>query len=272
MTHKCMRRVVISACFAALICGCSNKAGTGSGGPIRDKYSEGFSSGGLVVHGRLTRTTLRQPTEVFHSALGHGYCMAEDSTYEVSDYIRGSGPELITFTQHLMDTSCDSISEEIGLSESIVFLVNSKFLGLKPEGGFRIYPDDGEPRVLFPEDIYRFTIFGDFDALLSTYTEPVEIGGFAKDPEVYRVLANLREKGVLDFRVERNDWSAVARRPADASQAYTDTYLVTMYKYIKLETLLEHVLCRPVGQDNPPILISDPWSCTTPDATQYDHQ
>ena len=86
------------------------------------------------------------------------------------------------------------------------------------------------------------------------------------------MLANLREKGVLDFKVQRNDWSAVARRPTDASQTYTETYLVTMYKYIKLETLLEHDLCSPVGQDNPAMLVSDPWSCATPDSTQSDHQ
>ena len=108
--------------------------------------------------------------------------MAEDGTYEAMDYIRGSGPKLITFTQHLMDVSCDSIAEEIGLGESILFLVNSEFRGLKPEGGLRLYDDHGEARILFPEDIERFTIFGDFDALLSTYTEPVEIGGFEKDP------------------------------------------------------------------------------------------
>lgn len=178
----------------------------------------------FVVYGSLERNVLRKPTEVYYSAFGHSYCMVEEVSFKVIEYIQGSGPTLIEFEEHIAD-SCRPIAESIGFNESILFISKNEHRGTWHTGGIKLQRFDGEVRIFKPLDILRFMSFDNFESLLTDYDEPFEWAiqlGILGESD----LVSLSEKGVLDFEHDSSVGEGI--------------YKVNMHKYISLEQLLEN--------------------------------
>lgn len=191
----------------------------------------------IIVFGYLERETIRQPTSSYASSFGHAYCMAQDISFRAKNYIQGSGPNLIEFTQHVVD-SCQSLSTDIGLQKAILFLSKNEHRGIWSTGNVRVFNLDGEGRIVDPLGINMFSSLENFDALLSEYSEPFEWGE-AKSWETYETLNALKDKAVLDFELVKSSWPKLPEPRSDEAQAYDEYYQIKMYKYIKLNTLLE---------------------------------
>jgi hypothetical protein len=192
----------------------------------------------LVIYGSIQKETVRKPTEVFESNFGHAYCMAQDIAFKVERYIQGNGPDLIEFTQHIID-SCKTLSADVGFGETILFLSKNRWGKVWAEGAIKVSRFNNEARIFQPSDILKFTQFGNFDELLSTYSLPFE-WSVEKTWESNEMLEELRKRGVLDFKVERSNWPKTPQPRRDEAQAYDEFYIVKMYKYIKLDTLLAY--------------------------------
>lgn len=177
----------------------------------------------IVVFGKLKEEVLRPPTEVYHSSFGHSYCMSEYVVYEVFEYIKGSGPKVIEFSQNTFDV-CQPLADQSGFGESILFLAKNKHRGVWSNASIVIDTSNGDRRIFKPEDIAMFLRFSNFKSLLRDYEEPYEwaVGtGLLPKSE----LEKLQENGVLSYRLD----------PSDIHQSI---YLLKMYKYIDANALL----------------------------------
>jgi hypothetical protein len=235
-----MFRLVLVSALLIPAGGCTTtpKAGL-AGKPVYFKHvNDDVFWENIIVYGRLKKETIRQPTQVYGSSFGHAYCMAQDVSFKVEQYVQGSGPDLIEFTQHVVD-SCDALSADIGFGDALLFLSKNRWRGVWSTGVISLRRFDEEVRIFEPADIMKFTSFDDFEELLSTYTEPFE-WGVEKNWESYETLEALRKLGILDFAIERMEWPEMPQPRREEVYAYDEYYVVKIYKYIKLETLLAH--------------------------------
>lgn len=208
------------------------------GKPFHSKLNSNhvLSEERIVVYGRLEKEVITKPTETYGSFFGDGYCMNRRVSFKVEKYIQGNGPDLIEFSENVLN-SCRALSADIGFGEAIMFLSTNKFRGVWSEHSARVYRLHEEAEILDPNDVERFTSFDNFEELLSTYCQPLEWRA-EKDWQSYDTLGNLRERGILDFAVEKSKWPEQPQPRRDETHAYDEYYMVKMYKYIKLETLL----------------------------------
>jgi len=219
-----MHRALLTSLLTIILLGCTTTSEQLVGEPVYFKYiNDDIFWENIIVYGRLQKEILREPTQVYGSSFGHAYCMAEEVTFEVLDYIQWSGPDLIKFTQNKIDF-CRPLAENIGFGESILFLSKNRYRGVWSTGSIKISEIDGESRIFRPSDIIYFISFNDFESLLSEYEKPFE-WGMEKSIESEDVLATLKEKGVLSYKL-------------DSSDKNNDFYLIAMYKYINLDRLL----------------------------------
>jgi hypothetical protein len=177
--------------------------------------------------------------------------MAQDVSFKVERYLQGRGPDRIEFTQHVVDR-CDALSADVGFGEAILFLSKNEWRGVWATAAIRIRRFEDEARVFEPDAIKQFTSFDTFDNLLSTYGQPFE-WSVEKTWDSYETLEALRRRGLLDYAVKKREWPeiiaetgagqhrvATSRPRRDEDHAFDEYYAVTMYKYIRLETLLAH--------------------------------
>jgi hypothetical protein len=221
-----MYRVLLIVFLVASLFGCSSTQETLSGEPVYFKHiNDDVFWENIVVYGKLQKEVLRKPTSLYHSAFGHGYCMSEEVSFEAQKYIKGTGPDLIEFSQNKIDY-CRPLAENIGFGEAIIFLSKNEHRGIWSTGSVRINNFEGESRIYRPIDIMHFLSFENFDSLLTEYKEPfewgVEIGLLSKQD-----LDKMKEKGILSYRPD----------PQDKNDSF---YLLEMYKYISVEELLSN--------------------------------
>tara|TARA_R100000687_G_scaffold81550_1_gene78796 strand:- start:547 stop:1218 length:672 start_codon:yes stop_codon:yes gene_type:complete len=213
------------ACLIALaVVGCSATGIPLSGEAVYAKERKDyFLWEEIVVFGKLKEEVLRPPTEVYHSSFGHSYCMSEYVVYEVFEYIKGSGPKVIEFSQNTFDV-CRPLADQSGFGESILFLAKNKPRGVWSNASMVIDTSNGDRRIFKPEDMAMFLRFSNFESLLRDYEKPYEwaIGtGLLPKSE----LEKLRGYGVLSYRL-------------DASDTHQSIYLLEMYKYLDANALL----------------------------------
>mgnify|MGYP001299141990 CR=1 FL=1 len=219
-----MYRAIITILSIAALTGCSTTYDTLVGEPVYFKHiNDDVFWENVVVYGKLRTDVLRKPTGVYHSSFGHAYCMSEEVTFDVKKYILGAGPEVIEFSQNIIDF-CRPIAENTGFGKSILFLSKNEHRGIWSTGSIRIDEIDGEARIFKPADIMHLLSFGNFESLLTDYEKPLEWGvdsGLLSE----RDLERLKEKGVLSYKLDPQDRNG-------------DFYLLEMYKYIKVEALI----------------------------------
>ena len=181
----------------------------------------------IVVYGKLQKEVLRKPTSVYHSAFGHSYCMSEEVIFEVEKYIKGSGPDIIKFAQNKID-NCKPLAENIGFGEAILFLSKNIPRGVWSTGNVRIESSQEESQIYKPIDILHFLSFKNFESLLSEHEKPLEWVDWGVRMNLLSIetLDKLKEKGILSYR-------------AYPHEKYGSLYLLTMYKFISVETLLK---------------------------------
>jgi hypothetical protein len=190
----------------------------------------------VIVHGALQELTIRQPTATYGSAFGHAYCMEEEITYKVKNYVLGSGPKLLQFKQHVIDW-CNPISEKTGLGESLLFLSFNSIRGIWTDTGIKLAKKDDDLVIIQPQDIAEFLKFADFenfDQMMTDHDEPI-IRYVEREWHTHDMLEALRKRDILDFEEVRVPWP---ERP-DQEMNDTEFYKATIYKYIRLSSLLK---------------------------------
>lgn len=232
------RPVFLSLIFIALLgCTIANEPLVGKPVYFKNINDDAFWEN-IIVYGKLKKETIRQPTAVYGSSFGHAYCMAEEISFKVDSYLQGSGPELIQFTQNVID-SCKPLAADIGFGEAILFLSKNEFRGVWSTDSIKIFRIDDEDRIFQPSDIIKFSSFKNFDALLSTYENPFEWIE-EKNRESHEILEALKKREILDFEIVKINWPKMPEPWVHGDQAYGEFYTVKMYKYIKIDTLIEN--------------------------------
>jgi len=190
----------------------------------------------VIVHGRLQELTIRQPTATYGSAFGHAYCMEEVITYEVENFVVGSGPKLLQFKQHVLDW-CNPLSEKIGLGESLLFLSFNSIRGIWTNTGIKLVKLNDELVIIQPQDLaefLKFTNFEDLEELLTAHEEPLT-RYIEREFHTYDMLEALRQRDILDYEEVRVPWP----KHPDREMNDTEFYKATVYKYIRLSSLFE---------------------------------
>ena len=181
----------------------------------------------IVVYGKLQKQVLRKPTSIYHSAFGHSYCMSEEVIFEVEKYIKGSGPDIIKFSQNKID-NCKPLAENIGFGEAILFLSKNIPRGVWSTGSVRIESYQEKSQIYKPIDILHFLSFKNLESLLSEHEKPLEWvdwnvqTGFLSEND----LDKLQEKGILSYRHYPDEKNG-------------SLYQLTIHKFISIEALLK---------------------------------
>ena len=220
-----MHRTILIILTVISLWGCSTTHEGLVGEPVyfRDIGDDVFWEN-IVVYGELQMDILSKPTDIYNSSFGHAYCMSEEVTFKVYNYLLGSGPKVINYSQNIID-QCRPVAENIGFDKAVLFLSKNKYRGIWSTGSVPVHEIDGKSQIFRPRDIVQFLIFESFDSLLSNHEEPIE-WGVEVDLLPEESLKKLKEKGVLSYKLNTQD----------ENSSY---YLVEMYKYISLEALGE---------------------------------
>jgi len=237
-----MHRLVLLSLLVTLTLGCTATVPQEPplvGKPIYFKHiNDDVFWENIIVYGNLEKEVIRDPSKTYGSSFGHSYCMVQDISFRVKKYIQGSGPDLIEFSQHVVD-SCRSLSTDTGLKGSILFLSKNKFRGIWTTGSVKIFNFDGEDRIILPTDIVKFNHFENFNELLTSFKEPFE-WSVENDYESYQALVTLKEKGILDFEKVKEKWPKSIDAKEGEPQGDYEYFSVKINKYIKLNTLFEN--------------------------------
>lgn len=222
-----MCRLILIFSFIGLLSGCSTTYKPPAQKSVATDGVDGdLSLGDIVVYGRLRKEVLQKPTAVFYSAFGHSYCMSQEVVYDVDEYLQGSGPATIKFSQHKIDY-CWTLTENIGFNESILFLSKNKHRGVWSTGSAKIFRYDGKADIFTPKDIMQFVRFENFDAFLLDHDKPID-WTFELGHTPIEGLEILQERGVLTYE-------------SDPRYKGGEFYHLKLYKYIDIDLLLKEL-------------------------------
>ncbi len=219
-----MYRAVMAIFAVVFVCGCAPTPKSLSGQPEYSKHFENqVTRESIIVYGELQRNVLSKPTAVFGSAFGHAFCMNEEVTFEVKRYLVGTGPQIINFSNNIID-DCRPIADSTGFGEAILLLNKNEHRGVWSSGSAKVRYIDDKPGIYLPHEIMQFIWFKVFFDSLEDYSEPITMRTdhwLVLEGELER----LAEAGVLTFKPDPKN---------------EDGHLVELRKYISLEKLLKN--------------------------------
>ncbi|MEM8564107.1 MAG: hypothetical protein AAGF57_17845 [Pseudomonadota bacterium] len=235
-------RSLLPTIFATLFASTINGSNSALPNGHADSYKSPNKTGAIIAYGSLIRNSISKPTATYFSSFGDGFCMKEEISFAVDYYLLGSGPTLVEAEQHGFN-SCMPLVASIGFAKAVVIL-KKVALGtpkdkVMVDASSNTVTVDGEPGIIDPNFInHLFLIYGNNQSILTDVDKPqkVDMEGTIAN---YLELKKLKSLGILDF--EKAVFSSRYTPVADPNIDYAvsqDYFKVTLYKYIRIRTLV----------------------------------